>query len=581
MLDESGPSRFGDALGFLSLCAAGEPYYVGSSAGFTLANLVQASLYESVTASPAESNETHFLKGLPTVAERPFSCHRPQRNTPRAPLPVDEGLASMLLDSYIDRVHSVYPFLDRPKLLTTHASRLQLADEQPPVGDEWGADRCNKLLILSKLHLVYGIGARLTQLASNRTLFDDNLPEAHFVAATAYFSEIFELRTTDTIAILLLLAIYSLYSPSGPGAWQLSGMALRLCVELGLHRKSQKTGHPTMVDEHKKRLFWSALVLERRVAVTLGRPFCLSDWDIGLDLPADIDDGLSDPSALPQSTEQYSHIGQTVPVAISMSLLICRIRLQPLIAVIQRHNVQVQFSVYQPSTEHLETTQTALDQWLRQVSSMPSGEPKARFRDLELRLDYHKACHLLLQPFITSSKHCSSDRLAQLAKSAGAICQGYKDLHLNSPVAFSLLDLHDVLVAGTSLLYCFSTDSTHIDSLMASADLGACSTVLFLIAEKWNSAKRYRDAFEALCRTTMAHKSCQTTGIANSAAFSFGVPPENQSYDLWDPSVPGESSDTVWTTMLEQVAGFSQNAGQSDLMKEFEDPFDFSMLLSG
>jgi hypothetical protein len=70
------------------------------------------------------------------------------------------------------------------------------------------------------------------------------------------------------------------------------------------------------------------------------------------------------------------------------------------------------------------------------------------------------------------------------------------------PVPLTLLDLHSVFVAGFSMIYCAWNDPQLYDVEMA-ADFGACSTVLYLIAEQWGSgAKKYRDAFELAAEKT-------------------------------------------------------------------------------
>lgn len=277
------PSHLGNALGFLSLCASAEPYYVGSSTGFSLANLVQAAVYDRLNAvetdvpSPASAAVSpEAVRNLPSTGDRPFSCHRPRSTTKPASMPSDE-LGTALITAYTDKVHSIYPFLDELQLKVLHRERHKLKEGGTPEGEIGSA----------KLHLVYGIGARHLQLlGTSRVTFDRSLPEAHFTAAAGALNIAFELRSTDSIEILLLLAIYSLHSPAGPGAWQLTGMAIRLCIELGLHRRSrtQSTSTASRPDPRRKCLFWSCLILERKVATTLGRPFSLSDNDIDVEV---------------------------------------------------------------------------------------------------------------------------------------------------------------------------------------------------------------------------------------------------------------------------------------------------------
>lgn len=66
----------------------------------------------------------------------------------------------------------------------------------------------------------------------------------------------------------------------------LSGLALRQCVELGLHRKiiwSKTKSNPLKV-ELRKRVFWCSYNLDRAVAFTLGRPVGIADDDIDVEV---------------------------------------------------------------------------------------------------------------------------------------------------------------------------------------------------------------------------------------------------------------------------------------------------------
>jgi len=269
------PTNLGDAIGFLALCAAAEPYYVGSSTGYSLANMVQAAVQDSRPVSgerdlpsPVGSTPTdNAMHHLPMGEDRPFSCHRPRKTTKPATMPSDE-LGSALLQAYLDQIQPFYPFLDRRKLEDLHRQRFELTATSAH---------------LAKLHFVYGIGARRLQLARRSShSIQHNLPEEHFVSGTAQLSSALELRSLDSIEIILLLAIYVLHSPSGPGVWQLTGTAMRMCVEFGLHRNSKEVQSPSV--ETRQRLFWSCLILERKVAVVLGRPFSLHDVDIAVEV---------------------------------------------------------------------------------------------------------------------------------------------------------------------------------------------------------------------------------------------------------------------------------------------------------
>lgn len=57
------------------------------------------------------------------------------------------------------------------------------------------------------------------------------------------------------------------------------GLATRLCIEIGLHRRT-KVRQATLKAEIEKRLFWSCYFLDREVSIALGRPSAVSDRDI-------------------------------------------------------------------------------------------------------------------------------------------------------------------------------------------------------------------------------------------------------------------------------------------------------------
>ncbi len=65
------------------------------------------------------------------------------------------------------------------------------------------------------------------------------------------------------------------------------GLAIKLCISLGLHRKPSPTQFG-LAAEFDKRLFWSCYVLDRDITIVAGRPPSISDRDI--DTPVRIPD---------------------------------------------------------------------------------------------------------------------------------------------------------------------------------------------------------------------------------------------------------------------------------------------------
>jgi len=54
------------------------------------------------------------------------------------------------------------------------------------------------------------------------------------------------------------------------------GLALRNCVQLGLHSRISSLNVPIIQAEIQKRLFWTCYILDRQISIALGRPVRLA-----------------------------------------------------------------------------------------------------------------------------------------------------------------------------------------------------------------------------------------------------------------------------------------------------------------
>lgn len=175
-----------------------------------------------------------------------------------------------------------------------------------------------------------------------------------------------------------------------------------------------------------------------------------------------------------------------------------------------------------------------------------------------LELEYHKTLLLALQPYVMSSGR-TADIIKECTEAAGAVCRLQKAIHQRNPTAFYLLELHDVLVAGITLIYCLWISRGTSNTFSALADLGACSTILFLVAEQWESAKRYRDFFEVLVQATTKYLSQQPDTAAQSN--NPLLPLDVQGIDLaqlW------ADEDASWRWMLGEFTGAADVPTEDD-----------------
>lgn len=91
----------------------------------------------------------------------------------------------------------------------------------------------------------------------------------------------------QNLPFLALVAGYHFLSADEVMCWRVMGQVVRLCLELGLHRRDVID---QIKDEEERRLavntFWSVYVLDRRWAFSAGLPYVLPDEEIDPDLPS-------------------------------------------------------------------------------------------------------------------------------------------------------------------------------------------------------------------------------------------------------------------------------------------------------
>jgi Fungal specific transcription factor domain len=164
--------------------------------------------------------------------------------------------------------------------------------------------------------------------------------DQHYEAALQNMDYILMFRDTRSVSYLLLLAIYCLRSPRDPGAWNFARLAMTPCIELGLHRRPNYRER-TIKYELGKRLFWSCYYLDREVSMALGRPPAISDSDIDVELPLDIDEQISDPSIIHTASRSISDAPATP--ATSLTSFIHHLRLKRIESEIQSTIYRVSF----------------------------------------------------------------------------------------------------------------------------------------------------------------------------------------------------------------------------------------------
>lgn len=263
-----------------------------------------------------------------------------------APFP-DRGLALRLVNFYFEHANPQVPILHRGEF-------MKMFDQV--YGDK-GHVRTPRESYM--LNIVYAIGAGIylggpdtepdtahmsptlnkgTSGSTNRRVPDTQCqPEEYHASAIVHLEACLQSTAPadrldgfggglEELQAVLLLAGFALLRPVAPGLWYITGVAVRLAVDLGLHyedgkdidaglgeRKPTKTengenekhreennskekGRREWIRDFRRRLWWCTYSFDRLVSTCVGRPFGITDQAITTEFPSLLEDKYITPS---------------------------------------------------------------------------------------------------------------------------------------------------------------------------------------------------------------------------------------------------------------------------------------------
>ncbi|OKL62323.1 hypothetical protein UA08_02518 [Talaromyces atroroseus] len=142
-------------------------------------------------------------------------------------------------------------------------------------------------VFLCKIFALFSMG----EMYSNRRLpstRDSDIPgTGFFLQAMSLTQDLHEEASVAYVEALLIISLYSLALNRTKSAYTYAGMALRLCLTLGLHHNLPDGYAISAVErEHRIRIWWSVYITDRITSSKLGHPVTIHDRDIDVDLPS-------------------------------------------------------------------------------------------------------------------------------------------------------------------------------------------------------------------------------------------------------------------------------------------------------
>jgi len=219
------------------------------------------------------------------------------QSTSTSPSATEAGLSSRdLVDAYFRDMHCSYPFLEKGTVLSKlERLGIRTHHDVQAVGGGQGFDA-------TQLALVMAIGYTTLQRARQLPVGTDEQAARPSIDYKDIITTCLTDESLETVQILLLLALFSLFDPDGfstrPIVDLLARQASRLCLgqrdhfchDVGDAARPPDAGRslasPGTMVEYQRRLFWSVYVLDRMLAASAGLPIAM--WvapDVRVPLP--------------------------------------------------------------------------------------------------------------------------------------------------------------------------------------------------------------------------------------------------------------------------------------------------------
>ncbi|KAG7829893.1 hypothetical protein KL943_005264 [Ogataea angusta] len=380
-------------------------------------------------------------------------------------------------------------------------------------------------------NLILGTGCRLVMMSKQMNFLD---PKVYFDRAMDLLSNTDSaLNSLDQIRLIMYISLYLLVSYDHNvkftmNIWELSGLAIRKITQTGLHRFSVPAVATAKEYETRKRIFWSVYTFEKVLCMTLGRPASISEDEIDVPYPLNIDSLVEiDASDLhklqiEQQRLQYQQHDHriTYPPKISRTyylIQMCRVRELELRIGTLEQSIAVPLAASMIDTApHIEPQfnaryqqiETELETWRAQLPTESEFLDGLR-REIPfeyLTLCYHRSkmflCLTRLMHSVDTDHKSFHALLVEISEAAGGVCKAYMAITKDPAFGYGMFSLHSVFLVGIILAY--SILNLDHELLVTSQVwrfhnyLRHCSVLLSRFAERTKKAASFRILFDRL-----------------------------------------------------------------------------------
>ena len=468
-----------------------QPRFLGASSGITLAKMVMASIRTDVLPS------SHL-----------FSTQRSHNHSSSASAPTSESAApaeSSLPPRHAgDHLVEVYFQYRTPHLPIVERSRVEeaLKSAYLSINGTQSLNRAAERDIFTT-YMIFAIALCNVPNPSGGTSRVMQ-SEGCFRSAIGWIEKVITYSKSDleTLRAVLLLAQFVSMCPWQGSLWHLTGIALRLCIDMGLHWETEgqtlNTG-PELLYE-RRRLWYSAYHFDRVLGITLGRPFGIIDESTRVPLPNPW--AVTRPPLNHETNEFDIHHQRAHNHLFSMAKLESEIKHV-------QHSQTCGLKIAYPKVNFamwIQDIQPRLQEWYSTIPDTGRAHPSSIFANQAYWDTIYNNSTLLLYRPNSSVQYPSTEAISISHEAACKLIASIKILQREGKLDVLWKSVHHLFMAGLTVIYGLWQSKEIRDRNPVSnsiSTLQSCSSSLFAMSETFHGAAGCRDVFDTLSSVTV------------------------------------------------------------------------------
>jgi len=463
-----------------------QPRFLGPSSGITLAKLVMAAINVDGLPSPVFSEQQSQRSDDSYLSTQETKASLPPRHA-----------ADHLVDVYFQYRTPHLPIVSRQQVEDALESAYSWTSDHSPPG------RVVEHHIFTT-YMILAIG--LCDLPNPKNPSRRGRPsqsEGCFLSAVVWIEKIITYSRSDieTLRSILLLAQFIALNPSRGSLWHLTGTALRLCIEIGLHWETEEQALNTDLDllHERRRLWYSTYQFDRVLCITLDRPFGITDESTRVPLPSP----WARSRRLGRQPNEYDvHNQRAHNHMFGMSMLESEIKQV-------QHNQVWTPKLASPKTNYpawILDIQPRLQEWYDTIPQPSKAHSSSIFaKQAYWDSIYHNAILLLYRPNY-AVMHLSAEAMSITFESSCKLIASIKILQREGKCESLWKTVHHLFMAGLGVIYGLwqSREIRDRNPVRNSiSTLQSCDSTLSAMSETFPGASGCRDVFDTLSSATI------------------------------------------------------------------------------